>query len=252
MSAVSATLLQTIKELNDLPALAMASLGGGTNLAIRYNHRKSIDIDLFFQKTIGRTGFDQITSQLFDFYDGNVFGLTYPADLDEQFIFLRFFIKTNQDPIKVDIMQNMLMLDEPEEICGIRLVSELDIGVFKLITAANRASFKDIYDLDYLTERIPLIELYKRSDTKEKMYSQDSHQNIFDLDDKKSPVQFPELLLKFEQPTRLKNSRPDHSHNRIELVEGNKTWMQARSSWRKKVRQLFNQLDLDFPAPQFF
>lgn len=48
MSAVSADLLEIIIELQSLPSLQHSFLGGGTNLAIRYNHRESVDIDLFW------------------------------------------------------------------------------------------------------------------------------------------------------------------------------------------------------------
>lgn len=43
MKAVSDSLLETILELQQLPSLSSSSLGGGTNLAIRYGHRISYD-----------------------------------------------------------------------------------------------------------------------------------------------------------------------------------------------------------------
>jgi hypothetical protein len=47
VSSVSEALIKTIRELQELPSLQHFSLGGGTNLALRYHHRQSIDIDLF-------------------------------------------------------------------------------------------------------------------------------------------------------------------------------------------------------------
>ncbi len=47
MQAVSPAPLQTIKELQQLPNLNIFALAGCTNLALRYNHRISEDIDLF-------------------------------------------------------------------------------------------------------------------------------------------------------------------------------------------------------------
>ncbi|MFC0513684.1 nucleotidyl transferase AbiEii/AbiGii toxin family protein [Mucilaginibacter angelicae] len=64
MSAVSPELIEAIKELQKLPSLKSALLGGGINLAIRYDHRQSVDIDLFFPEIIGREGFEQIKRKL--------------------------------------------------------------------------------------------------------------------------------------------------------------------------------------------
>lgn len=50
MSAVSPELRKTILELQQLSSVSKFSLGGGTNLALRYSHRISIDIDLFLRK----------------------------------------------------------------------------------------------------------------------------------------------------------------------------------------------------------
>ncbi len=44
MQAVSPALLQTIKELQQLPSLSTFALAGGTNLALRFNHRISEDV----------------------------------------------------------------------------------------------------------------------------------------------------------------------------------------------------------------
>jgi UDP-N-acetylenolpyruvoylglucosamine reductase len=57
MAAVSAELLEIIIELQRLSSLQKAVFGGGNNLVIRYDHRESIDIDLFFSGIIGKTGY---------------------------------------------------------------------------------------------------------------------------------------------------------------------------------------------------
>jgi hypothetical protein len=45
--AVTPVLLETIKEVQSFQSLSLFALAGGTNLAFRYNHRASQDIDLF-------------------------------------------------------------------------------------------------------------------------------------------------------------------------------------------------------------
>jgi hypothetical protein len=97
---------------------------------------------------------------------------------------------------------------EPEIINGIKLMNINDIGPLKLMSASNRANRKDIYDLDYLTDHIPLNELMRLLKSKEEMYTEPEHQNIFDLDVQYSPTDSPDLLLKFEEPVKGSSSRP--------------------------------------------
>ncbi|CAI8306665.1 MAG: Uncharacterised protein [Flavobacteriaceae bacterium] len=42
---VSVSLLNTLKKLQDLPSLQQFALGAGTNLAIRFKYRKSVEKD---------------------------------------------------------------------------------------------------------------------------------------------------------------------------------------------------------------
>jgi hypothetical protein len=42
--------LSLLKRLMELPSLQPFSLVGGTALALRYGHRSSVDLDLFFQE----------------------------------------------------------------------------------------------------------------------------------------------------------------------------------------------------------
>lgn len=64
MNAVSPEILRTIQELQRLPSLSGFSLGGGTNLALQYNHRISEDIDLFCPHIVRLNGFAIIQSEV--------------------------------------------------------------------------------------------------------------------------------------------------------------------------------------------
>lgn len=64
--------------------------------------------------------------------------------------------------------------------------SLLDIGLLKLVTVANRASQKDVYDLDYLTEHIPLQKLMEALKSKQEKFNGEHHKKIFDLDNEVS------------------------------------------------------------------
>lgn len=81
----------------------------------------------------------------------------------------------------------MCMLDEPE-LLNIRILSESDMGVLKLMAVSNRSSFKDVYDLHYLTEKVPLTEIFKRLKEKQERFSEEKFKSIFDLDGGKSSI----------------------------------------------------------------
>jgi hypothetical protein len=59
MKAVSDSLIETVRGLQQLRSMSPCTLGGGTSLAIRYNHRISYDIDLFFPGIIGKQDMKQ-------------------------------------------------------------------------------------------------------------------------------------------------------------------------------------------------
>jgi len=250
MKAVSDSLIETILELQQLPSLTTSSLGGGTNLAIRYGHRISYDIDLFFPSIIGKRGYELIKEEVMIFYGDNVFAMDYPCDEDDQFIFQRFFVSKGETAIKIEVLQNMQTHLEPEIINGIKLMNVYDIALLKLMSASNRANHKDIYDLDYLTDHIALAELMDLLKKRKQIYNQPEHQNIFDQDGEFSPADDPSLLLKFEELIKGSSSRPGHSNPRIDFIDGEKNWSVARSSWRRKVRAYFHIIGKDFPGIQ--
>jgi hypothetical protein len=250
MNAISDSLFKTILELQQIQALSQSSLGGGTNLAIRYGHRVSYDVDLFFPDIIGKNGYEEIRKEVEAFYGDAVFAMDYPCDEDDQFLFQRFFIRKGDDAIKVEILQNMQTHGEPEIVNGIKLMNVQDIGLLKLMSASNRANHKDIYDLDYLTDHITLDKLMNLLRNKQKIYNQPGHRNIFDQDGEFSPIDKPELLLKFEEPIKGSTSRPGHSNPRVHFIDGGKNWAVARSSWRRKVRAYYLSIGKDFPGAQ--
>lgn len=117
-------------------------------------------------------------------------------------------------------------------------------------SAANRATQKDIYDLDLLTEKFSLQYLFEQLKSKRTLYLEAEYRTIFDLDKEISPLDEPLSLLKFDAGNLKGNKlRPHHSQNRVDIVEGQKSWLVTRSSWRKKVRVLFDELHIPFPNP---
>jgi hypothetical protein len=118
------------------------------------------------------------------------------------------------------------------------------------MSASNRFAKKDIYDLDYITDEIHLVELFNHLKMKSEKFNLPEHQTIFDLDIEVNPLDKPELLLEFDTIKSSKQNSPSHSNDRIEILESSKTWQMARLSCRSKVRRLYEHLGKDFPGPK--
>ncbi len=246
MQAVSKALLQTIKELQELPSLSDFALAGGTNLALRFNHRISEDIDLFSTNIIGINGFEQIELEAKAFYGDKLLNIVYPVKENDQFVYIRFYVAKKDVTIKVDIIQNMKALYDFEIVKRIRCYDIKDLGLFKLVSCASRPAKKDIYDLDYITNTENLIDLYNLLKSKKEKFNKDIDKNIFDLDKDPDPIDNPHLLLLFDKRIATKQ-KMRHSHDNILNIEGSKTWHEASIHWRMKVRRLFQSINVKYP-----
>jgi len=233
-------LLTLIRELQSIDPLHDFSLAGGSNLAIRFNHRKSVDIDLFTNRIIGVNGWENIEQALHQKYGASLlFCSILNKELGDQFCFLRALIIKNEEQIKVDIIQNIQHLDAVEKIDGITLLSVRDIGLFKLMSASNRFAKKDIYDLDLITDYIDLASLLQSLKEKMTTYNNDSYKCIFDLDLQKNPLNDIDVLLAFEKTDyQTSGTRHTHSTDRLDILENSKTWLETKFSWRKKIKNL--------------
>ncbi len=250
MSAVSPAIVKTIIQLQSLQSLANFSLAGGTNLALQYNHRISDDIDLFCSEIVGLEGFNKIQEEVKASFGKDARNFDNPCDINDQYSFLRFFIDTEEGTmIKVDVLQNMKHLFEIEAINDIRLFSKGDIGLYKLVSLSNRSTKKDIYDLDFITDEIKLSTLYESLKEKTEKFDKKEHKTIFDLDENQSVLDNLELLISFDNIT-ASSKFPTHTHDNIKITAGSKTWIEARISWRSKVRALYDHLGIDFPKPK--
>lgn len=192
-------------------------------------------------------GFKKIENEINDLYGNSVFGMHYPCNENDQYIFLRCFISKANITIKVEILQNMKIMDDIEIIDGIRLISMKDIGLFKLESASNRMVKKDIYDLDYISNEIDIVILFNGLKAKKDKFNTELDKTIFDLDNETSPIDDPSLLLEFDNK-KASSSKPSHSSDTIDILENSKTWISARLDWRIKMRKLYSHLKLKFPG----
>lgn len=247
MGAVDPKLISLLKELQELPSLSEFVLAGGTNLALRYNHRKSIDIDLISNKIIGKKGINNIINEISFLYGENAKLISINEELEEQFMFLRCYITKKDLIIKVEILQNIQYSFEIEIEDNIRLLSKKDVGLLKLMSASNRFAKKDIYDLDYITDDIDIVELFNDFKQKSKTFNQPEHKCLFDLDDEVSPLDNLDLLLEFDRNKKA-SGKGFHTHDRIDLLEGSKSWAAARINWKSKLRKLYKSENKKFPG----
>ena len=247
MQAVSDELLETIQDLLQLPGLAKFALAGGTNLALRYNHRISEDIDLFCTDIIGKKGFEKISDEVTKLFGNKIIRLQYPLEINDQFTHLRFLVARDGLTIKVDVIQNMKALYDFEQLNGIRLYSVKDIGLFKLVSCSSRPAKKDIYDLDYITDNEEsLVNLYSLLKKKKNSYNADKDRNIFDLDEDPDPIDDPHRLLLFDKRMATKQKML-HSHDNIKTLSESKSWHSVSIHWRMKVRELYRVLNVNYP-----
>lgn len=248
MTAVSSILLDLIIKLQRLPFLKDYSLAGGTSLALRFNHRISDDIDLFTNKIIGLKGFQAVGAELASAFGGNLTHFDIiNADSGDQFCFLQSLI-TNKQIVKVEMIQNMQVMFEPEIHDGVKVLSFQDIGIFKLLSLCSRKANKDVYDLDLITDLIPLSKLFELLENKQNRFSGDTFKSLFDLDENVSPLKDITTLLEFDRVDySALPSRPSHSNDRLRLLPSSKPWKIARSSWIRKVKELMREKGIEPP-----
>lgn len=169
-------------------------------------------------------------------------------DLEEQYCFLRALIRKDNSNIKVEFLQNMKIVDEVEVFNGIRVFTKKDIALFKLVSASKRKALKDIYDLDIITDEIPLDELLDDLASKLKKYNLPEHQSLFDLDQSEMPTVNPAVLLGYDNVNYQSiPSRPSHSNDVIKIVPPGKELSAAKRSWKKKVREILRAKGLGLP-----
>ena len=131
-----------------MPALQPFALVGGTALALRYGHRSSVDLDLFFHK---RFNHPQLINDL-----ESVFGKRFDYKQQHTHFGIFCFI----DDIKVDIVHYPHNpIAELETIQSIRFYSDADIAAMKIQAIFGRAKKKDFWDLYELLQHYSLQQI---------------------------------------------------------------------------------------------
>jgi predicted nucleotidyltransferase component of viral defense system len=131
-----------------LPSLQPFSLVGGTAMSLRYGHRSSVDLDLFFHE---KTDQLKIINNLEETFQSR---FVYKQQHTQFGIFC--FI----NDIKVDIVHFPHQPIAPVEVEDeIRMYSVADIAAMKIQAILGRAQKKDFWDLYELLRHYPLQQL---------------------------------------------------------------------------------------------
>lgn len=130
-------------------------LAGGTALALRLGHRRSVDLD-FFSETdqVTRASRQEIlhalgplAPQALEDVDGNLL-------LQVSGLHVGFF------------SYGYPLLDPTDSVEGIAVASLVDVGLMKLDALITRGSRKDFYDVYVIVQQIPLAELLALAQSK--------------------------------------------------------------------------------------
>ena len=135
---VETSTLELLKSLQSEPLLASFNLVGGTSLALRLGHRKSVDLDLLSKEDFDLREVKELLVNKYNLKVGYEKGKTLKGFIDKVMVDLIRYDYPHIQPV------------ETEE--GIRLVSLPDIIAMKLSSICDNGSrIKDFIDIAYLS-----------------------------------------------------------------------------------------------------
>lgn len=233
-----------IKELMELPFLEGFHLGGGTNLAIKYDHRVSVDIDLFSGDIAGIDRICEIHLELSKLYPESK--LVINNRESEQFSWITGILQKEGHQVKLDVIQNLGLLQKVEIVDGIRLIGDMDIAPLKLESMANRGTRKDLYDLVLLSDRYGLDGIYQQYLTRKKAFQGTEHRNIFNKEGFEGANDLVDDLGRLINFNNAKDL--SMGGNQIILTKNSpeiyRTFVNVARQWETKVRGLAEQTGL--------
>lgn len=242
---VSELLYSVIQKLMQNELFNDFLLGGGTNLAIKYNHRVSTDIDLFSTGIVGTKHLSKIADFFQEEFGKEKVAINKKNFASEQLAHLAISLK--KEKIKIDIIQNLKLLYDPIVKDGVRLIHDYDIGALKLLAAADRGNQKDFYDLYLLTDKKPLSFLYQTLQERQEKFNKDSDKNIFDIQNGKPLENLKNDVTSLGDFTNAGDK--SNPGNRIVITENSIVdldWPSLREKWLQKVEKFANEQNLKF------
>lgn len=143
---VAVELIEVLRELMAADHLGTFFLGGGTSLALRLGHRRSIGIDLFSSEAFDAASLAENLE-----FDHGMVGIDVSGNS----------VSGRIRAVKVDLLAHRYPLIEAgETIDGLRFCSLADTAAMKLNAINNRGAKKDFWDIAALLERYSIAELF--------------------------------------------------------------------------------------------
>jgi len=199
--AIEPGTLSLLTQLMQLESLQPFSLVGGTALALRFGHRTSIDLDLFYNQSFDVNSLVNHLENVF----GNAF--SYKENL------LRFGIFGFISTIKIDLVYYPHPIIQPAEtIQSIRFYSLADISAMKIQAILGRGKKKDFWDIHQLLQHFSLDQIIQWHQEK-----------------------YPSQMLAISIPHAL-TWFPDAEETEAPVSLKGQTWDQVKSGIQKAVR----------------
>ena len=229
IETVSPELRFLIDKVQHTSELKEFSLTGGTNLALRFDHRVSVDIDLFTNKKLGVKKSKDIANQLINSFSKFKPDVILNNDYSNQKVWIRMMVEMNNKPIRFDIVQNVPFMYPPEQVNGIKMAHVKDIALMKIDSAIKRGALKDMYDLNYITDHIiPLVDLCELFRKRHKKFG--SSINSFTANQSWNSVDFFEALADVREQFNPKDLR-----RAVTPQKGFPDIVTAYKQWKQKV-----------------
>lgn len=251
LQSISKELHEVIIELMNEPLLNDFNLGGGTNLAIKYDHRVSTDIDLFSPGVVGHSKMNEIKALLDEKYAEFDIESTIRNNSaeEENLILINSDIIKNDVSIKIDIIQNLPLNHPVINKDGIRLIHDLDIAPLKLLSAADRGTKKDFYDLYMLAKMYGLSKMHDELMLRHEKFkaSEKKYQNIFNVDVFKPKESLQKTITPLGNFNNAGNQRLNN--NRVVLTANSPAqifWPDLKRNWSKMLQELSKEKGLTF------
>lgn len=145
-NAVPSPALELLKNISDLHQFNTFALGGGSNLALRYGHRLSVDLDFF-------TNIEFDTQSIFHLISKNFPSSELLFEKNQTILF-------SINDVKVDfVLYPFPWLQSFDIIDDFRLLSVRDIIPMKFQAVSNRNAKKDYWDIAALLDNYSLEEM---------------------------------------------------------------------------------------------
>lgn len=160
---VTPLLKEILQHVMHEPLFSPFRLVGGTNISLRYGHRKSDDIDLFTDAEYGSLHFDIFEK----FFRKNYAYFDCPDNSGIVGFGRSYYVGTSpEECVKIDLMYHDNFVYPCDTINDIRLASINDIIAMKVDVISRNGRKKDFWDLHLLHEFhsiSEMIELHKKA-----------------------------------------------------------------------------------------